>query len=205
MTTGYINSLEVADVEELLSSRLEAKELEASQENLEAELVLYKEEELAEIERQKALAKKHSDAKKRISQLLVNPHGFFHEVVADTPNPAAYLRDRLAETDFEDGDSEAALLQLLSQLEAAQRVHEDALSAQQELDELAQMRADRDKYLADTDYTMLADAPYSTAQKAEYREYRQYLRDLPSLYANQQILEAEALTFAEWKNNKPVY
>lgn len=37
----------------------------------------------------------------------------------------------------------------------------------------------RDQMLAASDWTQLPDAPLSEAQRAEWREYRQALRDLP--------------------------
>ena len=48
-------------------------------------------------------------------------------------------------------------------------------------------RADRDTRLLETDWTVLADSPLSTSKKAEWKTYRQALRDLPtstSDYAN---------------------
>ena len=63
-------------------------------------------------------------------------------------------------------------------------------------DELkAQVRAVRDAYLQATDYTQLPDAPFTEIEKAQYADYRQYLRDYTTLpnwwLANPQ-------TFEEW-------
>lgn len=45
-------------------------------------------------------------------------------------------------------------------------------------DELkAKVRAVRDSYLLATDYTQLPDAPFTPEQKAQYAEYREYLRN----------------------------
>lgn len=45
-------------------------------------------------------------------------------------------------------------------------------------DELkAQVRAVRDSYLLATDYTQLPDAPFTSEEKQQYAQYRQYLRD----------------------------
>lgn len=44
-----------------------------------------------------------------------------------------------------------------------------------------QARVRRDQYLRDTDWTQMADAPLSAAQKAAMGVYRQQLRDLPAL------------------------
>jgi len=42
-----------------------------------------------------------------------------------------------------------------------------------------QARFDRDGRLARCDWTQLADAPLTSAQKAAWRDYRQALRDVP--------------------------
>lgn len=41
------------------------------------------------------------------------------------------------------------------------------------------LRADRDRLLADSDWTQATDSPLSDEKKAEWRVYRQTLRDLP--------------------------
>lgn len=43
----------------------------------------------------------------------------------------------------------------------------------------AEVRAQRDKLLAETDWTQVLDAPVSAALQEEYRNYRQALRDVP--------------------------
>lgn len=63
-------------------------------------------------------------------------------------------------------------------------------------DELkAQVRAVRDSYLQHYDFTQLPDAPFTDLEKAQYADYRQYLRDYTTLpnwwLANPQ-------TFEEW-------
>ncbi len=39
------------------------------------------------------------------------------------------------------------------------------------------IRTERNTILKETDFTQLADAPFTEEEKASYREYRQYLRD----------------------------
>lgn len=60
-------------------------------------------------------------------------------------------------------------------------------------------RADRDIKLAACDFTQLADAPISSAEKTEYRNYRSYLRSCPSLHNNITIMTAQVSSFEEWK------
>jgi hypothetical protein len=45
------------------------------------------------------------------------------------------------------------------------------------------VRSHRNKLLADSDWTQLADAPLSPEQKQAWAAYRQALRDLPSVFA----------------------
>ena len=144
---------------------------------------------------------KLEEIENRVEDLLDSDiNGYFHSIVSDTPNPHKYLRDLIQ---LKDQDSEVR--SKLSDLEEARRVFEDSLVIKEELADVDKMKADRNRILLETDYTQLPDSPYSTAEKTEYREYRQYLRDLPSLYENKQILEPIALSFADWKLNKPVY
>lgn len=48
----------------------------------------------------------------------------------------------------------------------------------------AQVRLERDRRLAASDWTMTSDAPLSVAQRALWTVYRRALRDLPSLQAS---------------------
>jgi len=64
---------------------------------------------------------------------------------------------------------------------------------------------ERNIKLSSTDWTMLADAPLSGDNKKLYRDYRQYLRDIPDLWKREQINELKVMTFEEWQDNKPVY
>lgn len=44
---------------------------------------------------------------------------------------------------------------------------------------LADLRAERDRLLRDSDFTQMPDSPLTTAKRAQWRMYRQALRDLP--------------------------
>lgn len=60
----------------------------------------------------------------------------------------------------------------------------------------AEVRAERDKLLRMTDKYMLADYPISEEEREKYRQYRQYLRDIPE----QESFPDEGIkTFGEWK------
>jgi hypothetical protein len=62
----------------------------------------------------------------------------------------------------------------------------------------------RERYLKNTDYTQLADAPLATNDRKLYREYRKYLRDVATYYNDSTILQAKVMTFEEWREWKRV-
>ena len=54
----------------------------------------------------------------------------------------------------------------------------------------------RNIYLQQTDFTQLSDAPFTVEEKAEYAEYRKYLRDYPE---EENWWLQNPKTFEEWK------
>lgn len=65
-----------------------------------------------------------------------------------------------------------------------------------------ELRAKRDLYLQETDWTQLSDSPLSTALKKDYRDYRNYLRILPTLHNDSSIAGARVCSFLEWRNGE---
>jgi hypothetical protein len=61
------------------------------------------------------------------------------------------------------------------------------------------LRDKRNGYLVETDWTQLSDSPLTAALKKEYKEYRNYLRVLPTLYNENSIESAVVRTFIEWR------
>lgn len=59
-----------------------------------------------------------------------------------------------------------------------------------------QKRSQRDMMLMITDRVMLPDYPITDAERERYKQYRQYLRDLP---ARQDFPNFEILSFAKWR------
>lgn len=57
----------------------------------------------------------------------------------------------------------------------------------------------RDKYLAETDFTQLPDAPISSELRQLYKAYRQYLRNLPNSYDDSSIAGFQVQTFEEYQ------
>ena len=62
-----------------------------------------------------------------------------------------------------------------------------------------QVRSVRDSFLQETDYTQLPDAPFTAEEKAEYAEYREYLRNYTD--TEEWWLE-NPKTFEEWRVDK---
>ena len=63
-------------------------------------------------------------------------------------------------------------------------------------DELAaQKRAERDNLLAQTDKYTLPDYPITEEKLAQYKAYRQYLRDLPE---QTEFPNVDVLSFGDW-------
>lgn len=59
-----------------------------------------------------------------------------------------------------------------------------------------QVRSVRDSFLQETDYTQLPDAPFTAEEKAEYAQYRGYLRDYTKTV---NWWESNPKTFEEWE------
>ena len=65
-----------------------------------------------------------------------------------------------------------------------------------------EVRQERDSILQATDYTQIADCPITSAEKAEYRGYRSYLRSIPEQYSQATIDTAIVMSFSEYKASK---
>ena len=128
-----------------------------------------------------------------------NKHLYIHTVLLDTPNPVKYLKDMIKDSSKDDEIRTIIKSILIAKEEYYSSLTDDTIS------DVERMKLDRCKFLLETDFTQLADAPFTSAEKALYREYRQYLRDLPMIYKNAQILEPIAMNFDDWMLNKPIY
>jgi hypothetical protein len=125
--------------------------------------------------------------------------GYFHLEVSGQSNPEAYLRNMVS-----DISKDVELNTLLNALDSRKIAHDNARAQAIADKPMEDLRVERDKALLSTDHTQLADAPLGSTEKADYRDYRQYLRDLPTLIANSQA-NMEVLSFDAWKANPPVY
>jgi hypothetical protein len=62
------------------------------------------------------------------------------------------------------------------------------------------LRQERDGILKSLDYTQLPDAPFSSEERRYFREYRQYLRDLPTKHYNDtSVHNYKIMNFVEFK------
>jgi len=79
-------------------------------------------------------------------------------------------------------------------------VIEDVTSELEAEGSFERLRDERDTLLTSLDFTQLADAPITSEQKRLYREYRDYLRKLPSQYNDETVVNYKIESFQEWKN-----
>lgn len=62
------------------------------------------------------------------------------------------------------------------------------------------LRRDREQKLKDTDWTQMSDVPLTTAERGEWKKYRQYLRDFPKLHTDATVATAVIADFKDWRN-----
>lgn len=80
---------------------------------------------------------------------------------------------------------------------------EEVTGPSQALDEVWQnFRLLRNEALSRTDWSQLADVTMSQEVRKQYRNYRQYLRDLPTLHSDSTVFLAKIYTFDEFLNGK---
>ena len=64
-------------------------------------------------------------------------------------------------------------------------VDDEPASSELNIETLRLLRAEREPLLRASDYTQVSDCPLSEEKQAEWKTYRQQLRDLPSVYAEE--------------------
>lgn len=60
-------------------------------------------------------------------------------------------------------------------------------------------RKKRNEFLSLTDWTQVPDSALPIETRKEYRNYRSYLRNLPSLHNDASIVMAKVYSFEDWK------
>jgi len=97
-----------------------------------------------------------------------------------TPDYAAILSDLYPGAEWSLSGNDPATLAWFSEGEAPTvEVLDAAWPAVRDARAWAQVRAERDRLLADCDWTQVADAPLTAAKKQAWADYRQVLRDVP--------------------------
>ena len=86
------------------------------------------------------------------------------------------------------------------QLSVTWNIKEEVATDKELLGTWVVVRRERNRLLADTDWTQLSDVSMSTADRGEWKKYRQYLRDYPKLHTDLTITGAKIASFREWKN-----
>lgn len=81
----------------------------------------------------------------------------------------------------------------------AEQLRSNAISADEKVALLAeQKRFARNQFLAASDKFMLSDYPITEAEREQYKQYREYLRDFPE---TEGFPDVEILAFADWLDN----
>lgn len=94
---------------------------------------------------------------------------------------------------------------ILKQIEKVDQEFKNECENRKANEKIDKVKSIIEQQLLNTTWSMLADAPLSNEGKKLYRDYRQYLRDIPDLWRRKQITELEVLNFEDWRKNPPVY
>lgn len=120
----------------------------------------------------------------------------FHALFPGNPNAELYFNNVLIKS--------PQINNILTQLEehyaneiAAQQRRE---LAEREREGWLKVRELRNNMLLKTDWTQVTDAPLTSKQRLLYREYRQYLRDVPKLFSRYD--EVKIMSFDEFLKHK---
>lgn len=89
--------------------------------------------------------------------------------------------------------------ELVAALDSGEKVIRNGAVIDKPIEEKeAEARMQRNSLLAATDKYMVSDFPINEEERELYRQYRQYLRDIP---AEEGFPDVSVLTFAEWKES----
>lgn len=79
------------------------------------------------------------------------------------------------------------------------KIKEEVALGDELLEAWVLFRRDRDTLLKASDWTQISDVPMSTADRGEWKKYRQYLRDVTKLHTDATIAGAKIANFEEWR------
>jgi hypothetical protein len=114
-----------------------------------------------------------------------------------TPEEKGYICDEM--TDIRGGE----IVRLYRVTNGLKITVEEVLKPSYALDEVwERFRATRLEALKLTDWSQLADVQMSQDLRKQYRNYRQYLRDLPKMHNDHTVLTAKVYDFNDFLNGK---
>lgn len=118
----------------------------------------------------------------------------YDQVIKDEPNKDVWFKKNIME--YSDVNKAEKLLGAIEKVDKkAKRDYEISITFEDEI----RIRKNRDAYLALTDRTQLADFPLEQDERKLYREYRQFLRDLPVSIRKREYTLKRVVAFDEWK------
>ena len=221
-----LDKLTVLDVSEELYERLGTKS--ASLPRMQLELEKFKEEYLVQIEAKEKLEEEEKVAKEEFlrkqrelkelkqkeQKLFENKKLVFttrwnnlfdktttlNELNLTIPNPDKWFRDLLS------SETEEYIDKVLSDMENVDYDIKKKMEDEKKSSQLNNLRKLRNKYLYETDWTQsVTDSKLDKSVKKQYIMYRKYLRELPKLIENQQVLDFNVMNFEEWLGNSPIF
>ena len=137
--------------------------------------------------------KKIAEFCERWEKLFDKNHSF-HQVVKDEPNKDIWFKKNIME--YKDVNKAEELMSAIEKVDIkAKRDYEINITLETE----QRLRKSRNEYLTLTDRTQLPDFPLSQDERKLYREYRQFLRDLPVSIRRKEYILKRVVNFEEWK------
>lgn len=221
-----LDNLTVLDIEEELYERLGTKS--ASLPRMQLELEKFKEEYITQIEEKEKLEAEEKAAKeeflrkqRQIKELKEKEEKLFqnkkllfstrwnnltdkrmslHEIGESVSNPDLWFKNLTAT------EPEEVIEKQLSKLESVDYDLKRKLEQESKQRQFTELRNKRNEFLYKTDWTQsVTDSKLDKEVKKQYRLYRKYLRELPKLIENKQVLDFIVMTFNEWKLNSPIF
>lgn len=221
-----LDKLTVLDVSEELYERLGTKS--ASLPRMQLELEKFKEEYLVQIEAKEKLEEEERVAKEEFlrkqrelkelkqkeQKLFENKKLVFttrwnnlfdkrttlNELNLTIPNPDKWFKDLLS------SETEEYIDKVLSDMENVDYDIKKRMEDEKKSSQLNNIRKLRNKYLYETDWTQsVTDSKLDKSVKKQYIMYRKYLRELPKLIENKQVLDFNVMRFEEWLGNSPIF
>lgn len=193
--------LELSNFKDEYITQIEAKEKLEAEEKAAKEEFLRKQRELKELkQKEKELYKNKSLVFSTRWNNLTDKRTCLHKLGLTIPNPDKWFKDLVS------SESEELIDKKLSELESIDYDIKRQLENEKKTSHLKKLREIRDRYLYETDWTQsVTDSKLDKSVKKQYIMYRKYLRELPKLIENKQVLDFKVMKFEDWKDNSPIF